>query len=291
MEFRPIDFSKDVPDIVALLRTSLSDNHTEENFLWKHFENPFGKSYGLLAIDNNHIVGVRMFMYWEFKSSNEILRAIRPVDTITHPNYRGKGIFKKLTLQGLEDCKGEYDFVFNTPNINSFPGYVKMGWTKYDKDLFFKIAITIDLKRKGSIELLKQKEFKLQNIDLLSPNFRTNITTSYLRWRYLDKLYEVAKFEENSVCLLLFYKLTKVKGVKTLILLDVIGDYQFHKSAVKRLAAYLNVYFVFFLNTPLLNLNFTFSRKRQNSIVAIKGERDEIPESLSFSAGDLEGRL
>ena len=69
--------------------------------MWKHYDNPFGKSYGLLARDKNIIVGARMFMFWEFRKANRVLRAIRPVDTITHPEYRGKGIFKKLTYKGL----------------------------------------------------------------------------------------------------------------------------------------------------------------------------------------------
>ena len=291
MNLNPINYSNDVPEIVALLRTSLSDNHTTENFMWKHYDNPFGKSYGLLARDKDKIVGARMFMFWEFRKANRVLRAIRPVDTITHPEYRGKGIFKKLTLQGLEDCKGEYDFVFNTPNTNSFPGYIKMGWNKYDRDLYFKIALTINLKRKGSIKLLEQKEFDLQNIDLSSPYFRTNFSSNYLRWRYLDDVYKVAKFEKDSIQLLLFYKLEKVKGVKTLIIQDILGDYQMHKSAVMALAAYIKVYVVFYLNTPLLNLNFYISKKRHNSIVVIKGDKEKIPASLSFSAGDLEGRL
>src|SRR5690606_36927640 len=41
----------------------------------------------------------------------------------------GKGIFKKLTLALVEFCKERQDhFVFNTPNEQSKPGYLKMGW-------------------------------------------------------------------------------------------------------------------------------------------------------------------
>ena len=291
MNLSPIDYSSDVPEIVALLRTSLSNNHTAENFIWKHYDNPFGKSYGLLAWDKQKIVGVRMFMFWEFRKANKILRAIRPVDTITHPEHRGKGIFKKLTLQGLEDCRGDYDFVFNTPNTKSFPGYIKMGWDKYDKDLFFKIALTLNLKKKGSIQLLTHKEVDLENLDFSSQYYRTNFSNNYVRWRYKDEMYWVAKFEKYSLSLFLFYKIEKIRGVKTLIIQDIIGDYKMHKSAVTALAAHLKVFVVFYLNTPLLNLNFYISKRRHSSIVVIKGDKEKIPPSLSFSAGDLEGRL
>ncbi|MEO6122953.1 MAG: GNAT family N-acetyltransferase, partial [Ilumatobacteraceae bacterium] len=41
----------------------------------------------------------------------------------------GRGLFRSLTLLGLEEMTAErVDFVFNTPNSQSRPGYLKMGW-------------------------------------------------------------------------------------------------------------------------------------------------------------------
>ena len=57
--------------------------------------------------------------------------AVRAVDTATHPDYQGRGIFRLLTLAGVEAMTAEgVQFVFNTPNDQSRPGYLKMGWLR-----------------------------------------------------------------------------------------------------------------------------------------------------------------
>ena len=45
------------------------------------------------------------------------------------PDYQGKGLFTALTMHGLDELRDDgVDFVFNTPNDQSLPGYLKMGW-------------------------------------------------------------------------------------------------------------------------------------------------------------------
>jgi predicted acetyltransferase len=59
---------------------------------------------------------------------------VRAVDTATHPDHQGKGIFKRLTLALVDQGKAQgWNFVFNTPNKNSMPGYLKMGWQEAGK--------------------------------------------------------------------------------------------------------------------------------------------------------------
>ena len=127
----------DLPAIIELLRISLGDGSTEKSLAfweWKHLANPAGPSPVLVAEDAGRIVGVRAFMRWTWQSPSRTYRALRAVDTATHPDYRGRGIFKKLTLQLLEERKAAGDdFIFNTPNAQSRPGYLKMGWQRVGK--------------------------------------------------------------------------------------------------------------------------------------------------------------
>ena len=54
---------------------------------------------------------------------------MRAVDTATHPDYQGRGIFSRLTLHAIDELRADgVAFVFNTPNDQSRPGYLKMGW-------------------------------------------------------------------------------------------------------------------------------------------------------------------
>lgn len=100
-----------------------------ELFRWKHRGNPFGSSPMWVAVDRGTVVAVRVFMCWEFVRDGQVVRAVRAVDTATHPDHRGKGLFTALTLQGLAELEAEgVEFVYNTPNDKSRPGYLKMGW-------------------------------------------------------------------------------------------------------------------------------------------------------------------
>ena len=122
----------DRPEIIALLAASLereADPRVEELYSWKHEENAFGASASWVACDGETIAGFRALMRWEFTRGDELLRCVRAVDTATHPDYQGQGIFTRLTLRGIAELRDEgCGFVFNTPNEQSRPGYLKMGW-------------------------------------------------------------------------------------------------------------------------------------------------------------------
>lgn len=70
-------------------------------------------------------------MRWRFDTPTGPISAVRAVDTATHPDWQGKGIFKRLTLGALDELEADgLDVVFNTPNDQSRPGYLKMGWSQ-----------------------------------------------------------------------------------------------------------------------------------------------------------------
>lgn len=131
MKIRPVT-PADEPEILGLLQSSLgwlADEDHKRFYRWKHVENPFGPSYGWVAVDGGRVIGLRLFMRWEFQSGQKVLPAVRAVDTATHHDYRGRGIFRQLTLHGLEELQRDgVAFVFNTPNDQSRPGYLSMGW-------------------------------------------------------------------------------------------------------------------------------------------------------------------
>lgn len=121
--------------VLELLSASLGwlpDEHFDHFFDWKHNQSPFGPSPAWVAIDADRLVGFRTFLRWEYESAGgKVSRAVRAVDTATHPSFQGRGIFRRLTLAALEDLAEDgVDFVFNTPNEQSRPGYLKMGWTE-----------------------------------------------------------------------------------------------------------------------------------------------------------------
>ncbi|AFL85681.1 putative acetyltransferase [Belliella baltica DSM 15883] len=192
MKFRKA-ISSDIPLIINLLKISLGEQRMPKTMAfwnWKHIENPFGESLLLLAESNNQIIGLRAFMKWEWEDQNRTWKALRAVDTAIHPDYQGKGIFTKLTrtllLQAAEE---NYDFIYNTPNKNSLPGYLKMGWQKLGH---LPIQVQLNLNFKNSkVPLPKAtdantfinicKKVKNRKNTRLSTNNHLN----FLIWRYL----------------------------------------------------------------------------------------------------------
>lgn len=82
-----------------------------------------------LSVDGDRIAGFRSMLRWRFRDASGVRQAVRAVDTATHPDYQRLGIFRTLTTAAIEELATDgVDFVFNTPNNNSRPGYLRMGW-------------------------------------------------------------------------------------------------------------------------------------------------------------------
>jgi GNAT superfamily N-acetyltransferase len=132
LEIRPFR-NEDQPDVLELLTMSLgagpAGRRAPELFRWKHLENPFGRSILFVGEADGRIIGLRAFMRWRFVTGGRTFEAVRAVDTATHPQYQGRGVFSALTRAALEEARERADLVFNTPNEKSLPGYLKMGWS------------------------------------------------------------------------------------------------------------------------------------------------------------------
>ena len=120
--------------VLGLLSASLGwvpDDLSARYFAWKHEENPAGPSPAWVAEADGRLLGFRTFLRWRLQQPHgPDLSAIRAVDTATHPDASGQGIFRRLTVHGLEAMRAEgVDVVFNTPNAKSRSGYLTMGWS------------------------------------------------------------------------------------------------------------------------------------------------------------------
>ncbi len=213
----------DIPEIVSVLRASLGESKlpkSEKIWIFKHIENPFGSSLVLIAEEAGKVIGVRAFMKWKWQYGEKEFSTFRAVDTATHPDYQGKGIFKKLTLEAIERgvLNGD-DFIFNTPNSQSLPGYLKMGWEKVGKlgvqlipvnPFYWKFGNkSSPYKRSGIIskndlEILTDRynKLKIETSQLFTPK-----TAEYLYWRYENNpLQQYEVFSDKDIYLAAYVK-------------------------------------------------------------------------------------
>ena len=199
--------------ILDLVRQSLGEGtipRTLDYWRWKHAANPFGASSVLVAEADGGLVGLRAFMRWTWKSEECQVPAARAVDTATHPDYRGRGIFKRLTLHLRDEIEGKGTaFVFNTPNTQSRPGYLKMGWSLVGKPTLWvrpvqPLRLALELRHEGlggeeeappfveaapAADVLCEPDVQELVVAASAERverFHTPKLRDYLQWRYAD---------------------------------------------------------------------------------------------------------
>jgi len=240
----------DIPAIISVLKAGLGEGVVKKNtnnWLYKHVLNPFGKSIVFVAETDNKIVGVRAFMQWQWQKSNNKFTAWRAVDTATHPDYQRRGIFKQLTLRALKEAEKYPDsFIFNTPNQNSKPGYLKLGWKPVNK-----IPVTL-IPTFVYPGYYSNKKFKLhQNWEQIENicqkhnekqrnenKFFTPKSTNYLKWRYSENPIQEYHFYSDHNLFIAYYT-KKHRFFNELRVSEIIGDLKSNQKLITELLLYL----------------------------------------------------
>jgi len=291
MTIRPFSV-EDTEAVTQLLATSLTRSGGPEWFRWKHVDNPFGASPGFVAVLDDEIVAARFFLRWEFvDGKGTITKALRPVDTVTHPKARGQGIFKRLTLHGLEELNpnGEY-LIFNTPNGNSLPGYLKMGWQTYPED--FRYYYSAPIFSADKVKISPQPPTGVGSYTQYpSDKLTTHKTPDFLSWRYRDENYSFAHFTDGQLGCLTF-RLIKVKGLTALSIADYVGPPENTEALAKAATRATGSRIMHYLGNQLSRANTWAPRvQRGSSLVAVRTNRAPEDLHLNPSAGDLESIL
>lgn len=201
---RPVT-TDDREQIIRLAADSLGwkgDDRDRAFFRWKHDENPFGTSLAWVAVDGERIVGFRSFMRWDVEGEGVTHHLVRAVDTATHREFRGRGIFRRLTtLAVAEMTAAGIGAVFNLPNAASRAGYLSMGWSDVGRPTLGLVpngVLTVARVARGRPAAAKWSEpvtvgdpvlEALGGDSQIGPmRFRRGWTTvrspAYLRWRY-----------------------------------------------------------------------------------------------------------
>lgn len=142
-------------------------------FIWKHNNNPLGKSIIYFALNSNgDYVAARAF--WRIYHPNVV--AYQPCDTVTHEDYRRKGLFSLTTKACLKEIQ-EDSLVLNFPNNSSYPAYLNLGWETYTS-LCIDFSFSLSIKKKLTLVTV---------VEFLNKNF-SNVLSTYLKWRFVEKI-------------------------------------------------------------------------------------------------------
>lgn len=234
---------EDGPGILDLCRANLGwdeDSRFHDLFRWKHETNPFGPSLMMVAVDSGRIVGFRAFMNWRFERGDRVLRAVRAVDTVTDADHQGRGIFSSLTRAALDLLQDdEIDFVFNTPNDLSRPGYLKMGWRDVGRlpvsvrfvgplglrrvpslrvpASHWPVPVPIGLPASEVVEVIERAHCSAPVTSTSDRSLRTQVSGEFVKWRYAQEFLGYRAITVGAGVVLLQFR-QRGKGLECLII-------------------------------------------------------------------------
>ena len=128
--------SEDKAEVLALLQESFAAVQRSSSVQrgmdfwdWKYRTGPFGVAIVQIIRIEGRIAASGVLWPMSLTWNHRILRALQLCDTAVHSEFRRRGLFGLLN-EARKDlaAQQQYDLIFNFPNANSLPGYVKSGW-------------------------------------------------------------------------------------------------------------------------------------------------------------------
>ncbi len=128
-ELKLLDLSEQgVLEITALLKLVFpgSSHFSEQVVNWEYNENPDGKAVGYNAWAGNVLAGHYVTIPLRAMINGQEEKGLLSLNTATHPDHRGKGLFTKLANKTYEYAAANgFTFVIGVANANSTHGFTK----------------------------------------------------------------------------------------------------------------------------------------------------------------------
>lgn len=122
----------------------------KEVFRHWYVENPCGRAISFNAFDGDKMVAHYVCIVKQMLIDGRIVDGILSMATVTHPDYRGRGLFKTLAKMTYDYARDNgYEFVIGVANANSFPGFMKYFPFQFVGQLDFKVGYGNKVKSNG----------------------------------------------------------------------------------------------------------------------------------------------
>lgn len=236
----------DLLDSVFSEKQRTTSKRELEYWNWKFLDNPYGRALLTVAEADNKVIAVNNLWPWEFNFRGSVLRALQPCDSAVHPDFRGKGLFKKMRLHGIQMAlQDNYDLFFNFPNEMSLNAYLSLGWHYLGKIRWWIKILKPFAVISSEYSEVKSHPEKLNGIDDIdigrfnaiidkSVSYDGYIQTNYLKefaeWRYLshpNREYGMVHVENKGKGLLAIYTINLKGKSREMVVVDIIGSKEY----------------------------------------------------------------
>jgi len=173
-----------------------------EEVKWRYMDNPYGEILSCVAVEDGKLVANYSASPIELLDKKERVKAAQSLNTMTHPDYAGKGLFVNLASRIYNHLRqNSYRMVLGFPNDLSNRTFVrKLGW--HDISVMPTLMLNLD-----SIRLKPAPEMPIREDDRFDLNYeradygdRIAIyrSNAYLRWRFAQ--HPSVKYHTLAVC-------------------------------------------------------------------------------------------
>lgn len=103
-----------------------TDKFNTRALAWRYRDNPAGTVVGADAWDGETLAAHYVTCPLEAKIDGEVVKGLLSLNTATHPDYQGRGLFTALAQHTYElGAAAGYGFVIGVANANSTPGFLR----------------------------------------------------------------------------------------------------------------------------------------------------------------------
>lgn len=252
---------QDLLPLIKLNQSTYNGREISENkyLEWEYFQNPDGTAVITTIEAVNNVVSQFIILPHFFSINGKIQKGSLSVNTLTHPDYRKRGLFEKLAKETFNRCpEKEILFTIGFPNSESQPiiekkqifervGCLPLLFIPLNpiKSLF-KYVLNKSVRTGDEIDINISDCSVLSNSPITIFNFTTdsdiyekflqkynsekqNITfrsLKYLQWRYNKipkRKYQILKYQrENKIEALGIIRTKYIFGLRCAIIIDLI---------------------------------------------------------------------
>jgi GNAT superfamily N-acetyltransferase len=129
ISYKPMQFDElTLPAYQSLFQACFpsTDKYSNAYLHWLYLDNPDGRAVGFDAWDGDRLAGHYACIPAAARIDGQAARVLLSLNTATHPDYQGQGLFTKLAQMSYQQgMQSGYQGVYGVANASSTPGFIR----------------------------------------------------------------------------------------------------------------------------------------------------------------------